>query len=384
MRYGGVPTSVRELCRGLSLAGLQVTLCSTTRGYNRTVDEPADRFLISAGVDVRYFPYAQWPPVEKYLYSPSLASFLEREIRSVQILHLHTLWQHPILAAARISRKAGVPYLISPCGVLDRYGFRIHPLFKRVYGWLVEKRTLMSAACLHFTSERERQQAYLFGTTLPLRIIPRGIRTEEIPPVPAGNFRKLYPEIGDRHILLFLSRLHPKKRLDIVAQAFVLLAKRREDVHLVIAGPDDGVRGQAEAILMRGGVLHRSTIPGLLTGETKWAALRDAAVFLLPSEDENFGVSVLEAMACGTPVLVSDGVALADTIRNTEAGVVLEKDASRWAQTIGELLDDPPRRHRMGQAGRSLAKERFSSTRLVAEMLGLYEEILSGRMAWSG
>ncbi len=371
---------MRELCWGLATAGVEVCVATTLHGYDPSVDRLADEELLLAGATVSYFPVHPWPWLgQRYAYSPGLGAFLRQTLK-IDLVHLHGLWQYPITAAAQHCQKADIPYVVSPCGALDPYGLKRRAIFKGLYGLFVERRTLGGAAAVHFTSEAERRSAYLFGTNRPAFVIPRSIRMDKVPRLPIGTFRTLHPEIGDRRILLFLGRLHAKKRLDIVAESFARVALQRSDIHLVVAGPDDGMGEKVRRLLKRYRLLERATFTGFLSGQNKWAAFHDSDLFLLPSEDENFGRSVLEAMAASVPVLISDQVGLAPAVAQAKAGVVLERNATLWAITIERLLDEPSTRKAMGEAGRQLVLTEFSSNQVSVKMKKMYDSVRETRL----
>lgn len=377
LQYGGVSTSVRELCRALAEIGLEVTLWTTQRGYDPSREMAGDRSLLESGVRLRYFPVHPWGLLgDRYAYSSSLGRNLQQEIPRMDLVHLHGVWQYPTAIAARICRKTKTPYLISPCGALDPSGFQRYKPFKRIYGFWIERRTLAAAVMIHFTSALEKNQAWSFGENRPGVVVPRCIRIEEIPESSSGSVRSRYPSLDQRRILLFLGRLHPIKRLDLLANAFAIVARRLSDVHLLLVGPDDGAGPQVRRILDRARLLDHVTFTGPLAGLDKWAALRDSALLLLPSKHENFGLAALEAMAVGTPVLVSPQVALAEHIERNGAGRVVKPDPSAWAHVMEQLLSDPEALRAMGEAGQRLVATEFNSQRIAQSMKELYLSIL--------
>jgi glycosyltransferase involved in cell wall biosynthesis len=175
--------------------------------------------------------------------------------------------------------------------------------------------------------------------------------------------------------LLFLGRLHPKKGLDILAEAFGALARARDDVHLVIAGPDDGARAATETALTRFGVRDRVTFTGMLRGEEKLDAFHAAEVFALPSRSENFGVAVVEAMACGVPVVVSDQVNIWREVVGAGAGAVVPCEAAALSDAVRAMLDDPARRAETGRRGAQFARDRYDHRRVAAELEAAYESV---------
>jgi len=377
LRHGGVSVSIRELCYGLARLGVGVQVWTTSRAYDPPIDGPTDDRLRSAGVGVRYFPVHPWGWLgQRYAYSPALSAALREGVWEADLVHIHALWLHPTRAAAQTCQQVGRPYIVSPCGALDPYSLRIHWPLKRAYGLWIERRTLAGAAAVHFTSSQEQNQSDMLGTSPATFVVPRCLETDSIPATLPRSFRQQHPSIGESKILLFLGRLHPKKRLDIVARAFILAARRRGDLHLVISGPEDGSGPPVRKLLQEAGMLDRTTFTGLLAGKEKWAAFRESSLFLLPSEDENFGMGALEAMSCGIPVLLSRQVGISAAAEHAGAGIVLEQNPSSWAEAIDQLLKNPQRMQDLGEAGRRLAEGEFSCRQVASAMRQAYLDVL--------
>lgn len=376
---GGVGTSVRTLCANLSRLGLSTEIWLTLNKHAVELDGRSRERLQQAGVQTRFFPLHPWHPLGKrYAYSPALSAALSKEISSFDLVHIHEIWLHPAAAAARACRTAGTPYLLSPCGSLDLFCLRTRWFLKLPYGFLIGRPILRSAAMLHFTSPMEQKLSWTFGVRKSSIVVPRALEQASAPETPTGTFRGRHPQIGRKRILLFVGRLHPNKRLDVVARAFIRIAAQREDVHLVVAGPDEGARKPAERLLAEAGVSDRVTFTGLLDDENKLAAYRDSTLFLLPSEHESFSVAALEALACGVPVLLSDRVALSEWVQRARAGSILPLNTEAWVVEALRLLDNPALLQSLGEAARRLAESEFSGPGVARKMLSVYEEILRG------
>lgn len=378
LRHGGVSVSVRELCRGLAAAGVEVQIWTTDRAREPSIDGPADDQLRADGVEVRYAPVHPWRWLgSRYGYSPVLRAALTAAVLRADLVHLHGLWLYPTTIAAALCRRTGVPYVLSPCGALDPYGLARHRLLKWGYRLAVERRTLAGAALLHVTSACEQEHVERLGLDVPSVTIPRAL-PDAGPRPPLGAFRRAHPAVGTRRLLLFLGRLHPKKGVGWVVQAFIEAARRHPDLHLVLAGPDDGAGAVARRALAAAGLEDRATFPGFLDGPMKSAALQDSALFLLPSEDENFGVTVVEAMAAGLPVLVSPFVGVGDAAARAGAGAVVAHEPAAWAAAVERLLNDPSAAHAMGAAGRRAAAE-FSVAKVATAMRDAYHSVARRR-----
>ena len=377
LENGGVSVSVRELCLGLAESGVEVDLWSMQKREESRSHDVLDQPLRRAGVRVRYFPARGIGPFWNWFgYNPDLDKALSESVPCVGLIHIHGLWLYPALAATRAGRRFQVPYVVSPCGALDAYSLQVRKIRKMLYGFFIERRNLGGAAAIHFTSTHEKESSWTFGLRRPAAVIPRSLDPRRLPKLRPGLFRSLHPEIKNRKILLFLGRLHPKKRLDFAVETFVQVCGRREDVHLVVTGPDEGSASHALRRLKEANLLDRASFSGPLMGDAKWAAFSDASIFLLPSLDENFGMAALEAMAAGIPVLLSAHVAIGETAARHGAGLVPEENPSAWAQAAVSILERPEWAAQMGSAGRRLVEERFSTPATALRMKQLYQAIL--------
>jgi glycosyltransferase involved in cell wall biosynthesis len=186
--------------------------------------------------------------------------------------------------------------------------------------------------------------------------------------------RARYPEIGTRRVVLFLGRLNFKKGLDLLVPAFAEARAADPDLHLVIAGPDDGMRRDIESWAAKGGIGHRVTFTGMLDHQRKLEAFRDSAMFVLPSYSENFGIAVVEAMACGVPVAISDKVNIWREVRDAGAGLVGTTTVASVAEQITRLARDPDAAA-MGARGRRLVEERFSWDRIAEDLEAVYRSL---------
>lgn len=360
--------------------GHSVSIYTTNQDGPSEMDVPTDKPLFKDGVEIRYFP-VQHPRF--WRFSIPLARALRKAIQEVDIVHIHSLYLFHNLVAAHYCRKNNVPYLVRPHGTLDPFLYKRHRLRKSVMEFLSEDRNIKYAAAIHFTTEEEKKLAapYIFQT--PGIVVPLGLELSEYEDMPErGTFKSQYPETKGKKIILFFGRLNFKKGLDILVQAFARVARDRDDVHLVLAGPDnEGYGEKVRGWLHRNGVLNRATFTGMLTGEDKLAVLRDADIFVLPSYTENFGISVVEAMACGLPVVISDKVNIWREVEASGAGRVAPCDADRFAEMMLDLLDNPEEAKRIGEKGKALVKERYQWSSVALAMEDVYRSIIAGEIS---
>jgi glycosyltransferase involved in cell wall biosynthesis len=375
-RTGGPAKAALDMARAVAALGHEVAIYTTDREM-----DAAERLRLATGrldgvelhVFKQQFPTAlatSWP----------LARALELAIPKADIVHLHSLYLFHTWAAARLCRRFGVPYLLRPHGTLDPYLWQRHRARKALIETLFQNRVLRQAAAVHYTAEEEMRLAQPYVQGARGVVVPNGLDLAEYAELPPpGRFRALHPEIGDRRIVLFLSRLNFKKGLDLLIPAFARVARQRPDLHLVIAGPDDGQRDAAGDWVAAEGMAARVTFVGLLDHRAKLAAFTDAAMFVLPSYSENFGLAIVEALACGVPVAISDRVNIWREIAAVGAGVVAPPTVDDVAQQIETLAADPARAAEMGGRGRTLVTERFSWGKIARDLETVYRSLAPSR-----
>lgn len=362
LRYGGPIVSVHGLCKALAGAGHEVHVFTTNVDGPGESPVPLEAPVMLDGVSVRYFPV----PFARRLYrSAALGRALEAEIARFDAVHVHSVFLWPTWAAARAARRAGVPYVLSPRGML------VPELIRRRSRWaktawiaLIERRNIEYAHAVHVTSAREAEDFASFGFRMngKLVIVPNGVELPAAPPAsPAAG--------GGQRFILFLGRISWKKGLDRLIAAM----ENVRDVRLVIAGSDDeGYAAEVSRMAARAGIQRRVEMIGPVSGDGKWQLFRDALCFVLPSYSENFGNAALEAMAAGCPVVVTPEVGIAEVVERSGAGVVSDGDPAALAETLNALLADEAGRARMSRAGPRAAAEEFAWPAVASEMTALY------------
>jgi glycosyltransferase involved in cell wall biosynthesis len=291
---------------------------------------------------------------------------------SCRMLHIHGVWDPIVRAAGRSARSCAVPYCIVLHGMLDPWSLTQKRLKKKLALALAYRRTLNGAAFLHTLNDDEQRLIGPLRLRAPCEVIPNGIFEEEIAdPPPRGTFRGRYPALAQAPYVLFLSRLHYKKGLDYLADAFAIVAARHAQAHLVVAGPDGGERGPFEVRIRSAGLVDRVHVVGPLYGRDKLAALVDAACFCLPSRQEGFSMAITEAMALRLPVVISEACHFPE-VAEAGAGDIIDLQPARIAEALLRQLADPALRARMGEAGRGLVLSRFTWPAIARRTIDAY------------
>jgi glycosyltransferase involved in cell wall biosynthesis len=358
-RYGGPIYTVHGLCKALVARGHEVSVATTNVDGDDDSDVPLGTPVDLDGVKVHYYP----SPLRRLYWSPSLHKALKSLVPRHDVVHLHSVFLDPTRAAARAAHRAGVPYVITPRGMLVRELIRQKsPVAKTAWLRLFERRNFEQAAAIHFTSQREWDDAKEIELPLPSPfVVPNAIDIQPLQTLPR-----------DENTILFLGRITWKKGIDILIESLTHVERAR----LLVAGNDEEKYApRLRELAERLGVADRVEFRGAVAGEAKETLLASAALFALPSLSENFANVVLEAMAAATPVIVTPQVGLADDVRRAHAGVVVERDPRQLAAAIEELLRDPERRAEMGGRGRRLVEERFTWPRVAEEMEAHYARL---------
>lgn len=382
--YGGIARLSATLAAGLASRGHRVTVCTTDvcdRRTRLTGSPPADRWHAwpperrDDGVTRRVFPNVSNRLAYRWqAFAPlGLTQYMRRHARDFDVAHLHACRNLPGVIAARHLQDAGVPYVLAPNGTAPRLERRV--LIKRLFDAVYGDRVLQRASRLVAVSRAEEAQLVAIGAAARVSRIPNPIDLREFDtPVVRGRFRREYDLRGP--LVVFLGKITPRKRLDLLVRAFARLA--RSDVSLAIAGNDMGGLDAALADARALGVVDRIRTVGLLTGRFRLEALADADVAVYPSEHEIFGLVPLEALLCGTPVVVSDDSGCGEVVRFTGGGrVVPTGDETALADAMARVLDDPVDWRRQADAAAMAIRTHYNGDTVCAQWEDLYGELVA-------
>jgi glycosyltransferase involved in cell wall biosynthesis len=269
--------------------------------------------------------------------------------------------------------------------MLDPWSLRHHRLRKQLYMTWRLRAMIEGAAAIHFTTGPECERCAGLRLPTPIIIEPIGVNfgRTEVCPTP-GAFRGNQPRLGERPYVLFLGRVCAKKGLDLLVPAFARCT--RGPAMLVIAGPDSGgYRAHVERAVRRFGLEDNVLFTGMLSGQQRLAALAEAALFVLPSRQENFALAVAEAMGAGLPVIVSDQVNICADVDRAGAGAVVQLDVGAWAAELSRWLADGPLRTRAGARAAAFAREYYDIERIAAGWADHYDHLVKvSRPGWRG
>ena len=365
---------MRLIGEALRSKGIEVETATTDDdGSGQRKVRPGGTPIEEDGAIRRYFPRRS----EFYKASPAFARWIGRHVRDYDVVHIHALFSFTSVVAARAARRAGVPYVLRPLGTLSRYGVtRRRPWLKRLSLKLLEGPLLRHAAAVHFTAEAERAEAEELGIPMRSVVIPLAVAAG--PVAEPGLFVARFPQLQGKRIVLFLSRLDPKKNVEGLLRAFRLIGESLPDTRLVIAG--DGEPGYAAGLKRLAnelGLADRVVWTGFIDGELKVSAYATAQVFVLPSFSENFGIAAAEALMAGLPCVLGEGVAIAAEVAAAGAGLIVEPNPENIARGIITVLSDNALRAAMGGRAAAFSREKYSVEAMGLGLLRLYEGILN-------
>jgi glycosyltransferase involved in cell wall biosynthesis len=306
-----------------------------------------------------------------------MRQMLNLNIASFDIVHLHSVFLWPTSAAAHAARKAQVPYVLSPRGMLVGDLIRRKSMLAKC-AWiaLFERRNIEKAAAVHLTSEIEATELRALGfRCVRWAVVPNGVEFT-YKNLQNGSAGPAFVSGVRRPFVLFLGRLSWKKGLDRLIPAM----EQVTNADLVIAGNDEEkYRPKLETLARQCGVFDRVRFIGPVHGEKKWELLSSAEILALPSYSENFGNVVLEAMAAGCAVIVTPEVGVARIVHDTGSGIVAPGDPKKFGLEMKQMLDDRRLRRSMGDAGRRAVKAKYTWNVISTQMLEIYKDIAANR-----
>jgi glycosyltransferase involved in cell wall biosynthesis len=359
--YGGPSYSVPRLCEALAASGAETTLLSVARERNGQCDAGCRGYR-----DRRFaWDYARIPLLRGLRSSQDLSVALRDPVLAADVIHNHGLWLMPNISAGRAAARGRTPLVVSPRGMLSPAALSFSRAKKRAFWALLQGPAIRAAACIHVTSEQEYEEIRGCGLANPVAIIPNGIDVSELTTRPAAK-------PAAERVVLSLGRIHPKKGLSRLVHAWSTVEARYLDWQLKIvgsaeAGYDDELRALATTL-----GLTRVSIEDPVYGDAKAAAYRDAELFVLPTLNENFGLTVAEALAAGTPVISTKGAPWMG-LESEGCGWWIDHGIDPLAAALSQAMALPREALKtMGDNGREWMMRDFSWDRVARDMLGVY------------
>jgi glycosyltransferase involved in cell wall biosynthesis len=366
--YGGIAASVPRLAKATEAASLHACPISGFCDGEELDHVPGDQ-----RGEMRIFS----PNRVRWIVDTSLRRSLKHTVRAATGLHIHGVWETHCMIAAGVARGCKRPYIISAHGMLERWALQHRRLKKALYAALVEIRTMQRAACLRALSLDEVDDYRRLGLANPIAIIPNG--TDAQPGARPDLFWDAYPQLTGKRIILFLGRIHQKKGLQPLLEAWARISSKADDVQLVIAGPDsENLRASLERVTDELKLRSSVTFAGMLTGELKWSTLAAASLFVLPSYSEGFSIAILEALAMGIPVIVTKACHIPEVAIHG-CGWVIPSAVAPLEQALADFLSlSREEADLMGKHGQDLVRTQFHSSVVGTQMAQVYDWLQGG------
>jgi glycosyltransferase involved in cell wall biosynthesis len=385
LEFGGPPVKVRALSEGLARKGHQVTVLTADWGLEKRAAvegkknvaerSPFGWRLRENNIESIYLP--TWLRYRQVTWNPAINRYCRARLSNFDIVHIFGLYDLLGPAVAAACRKRAIPYVVEPIGMFVPIVRNLW--LKRMYHSVWGRRLLQGANAVVATSEQEIEELAAGGICRAKVVMRRnGVEAPETWPEP-GAFRRKLEISDDMKLVLFLGRLSVKKSPELLLRAFAEARKRLEgrSLRLVFAGPDEsGMKAQLEQAAAQLDAGPDVQFAGPVFGRDKWAAYRDADVFVLPSQNENFGNTVAEAVAAGTPVIVTEQCGIAPLVAN-EAGIVVRREVRDLAEALAHVLKDEQLRGHL-QAGCVKVRLNLGWDGPIREMESLYAGYVSG------
>jgi glycosyltransferase involved in cell wall biosynthesis len=376
--YGGPPRNVFGLCQELVKRGHEVTVY-TTDAFDEGHRIKEKQEVVDGIVIKRFRNISNYVAFHHRIFlTPGMIPAIKNNIKKFDIVHLNDFRTLQNLLVHYYAQQKGIPYVLQARGSLVNVitKQRLKQLFDIVAGYklLREASRLIALALLEVEYYKK-----MGASEKKIDIVPNGIDLAQYENLPKrGSFKQKHGLSEKNQVILFLGRVHQRKGIDLLISAFAGLTKEFNNARLVIAGPDDGYLPTLKSLTRQLGLDDRVLFVGGLYGEDKLAAYVDADVYALTSSNEVFGVTILEAMSCGIPVVVSDDCGIADIIKN-KAGLVSPYQKEPLTQALRTLLTDEKLRQRFSRNGKALVRERFSWTNIAEQMEQVYQKVLVKR-----
>jgi glycosyltransferase involved in cell wall biosynthesis len=384
--YGGIPRVVASITAQQVAQGHEVTVCATdvvSADARMPRPETARRFAPwpeqrePSGVRLRIFPnVSNHVAYHLQMFTPiGLASFLRRHARAFDVAHLYACHNFPVAIAGRILTEERVPYVLAPHGTAPLIERRQQA--KWIFDHLFARRLIDDARLLLAVSDAEKAQLVRLGVAdARIAVVPNPVAVADVPaPATRGDFRRRLGLDWDE-LVVFLGKLTPRKGVDVLLQAFARL--QRKSAGLIIAGNDMGTGGELRRLAQRLSLQDRVRFTGLVRGGDRYRLLGDADVLAYPSRDEAFGLVPLEALSCGTPVIVGDDSGCAEVVTRTGGGKLVRfGDSKMLATAMSDILESPLHWRGEARAAGDRVRSSYSAASLCNALDGVYAHALA-------
>ncbi|CAN5601649.1 glycosyltransferase [soil metagenome] len=373
----GGPTPITlNMVEALRKQGVDATILSTDDDDNGRLDVEINKWTTYEGLPV-YFLSRFLFPIKDFIYCPGMKQWLANHLKEYDLIHTHYLFSYAPNVAARMAKKAGIPYIMTPYGMLAPWAIS-HQHHKKLFFNFHQKKLLKNAQGIHCSTITEIKNVQDYGVHENLFINPYIVKSNALIPDAKIELRKLYSITDSEVIILYLARLHQMKQPELLIQAIHRLKKEGLSVHLLMAGNgtdsyENYLKEKATSLKDQGAF----TFAGFVSGRQKEILYQGSDIYVLPSHSENFGMTVCEASVSQTPVIITPGVQIADEMEKSGSGLIAENTVESIIQKIRMLINDSHLRKTMGENGRKWVLDAYNPEKVAGDLKQEYQRIIN-------
>lgn len=378
---GGPSQVALNLVKALNDLGEEAEILTTNYGMDAGItmgDRQQYIFdkTLGLSVPVWFLPYDP-PNLKEFIFSRAATVWMWQNLANYDILDHHYLFSYLPTCAAAIARFKHIPYTVRTMGQLTPWALSQGKAKKQLYTTLFERKNLQKAASIHCTANGEADDVKAFGITTPTITLPLGVNIPDKILDAKQRLRQQYNVDAEIPIILFLSRLHYKKRPDLLLRSLADLKSINQPFYAIFAGTGEPEYIDELTKLTQDLNLNDQVIfPGLITGDDKECLLQGADIFALPSYSENFGIAVAEALVVGLPVVITRGIQISPDIEAAGGGKIIEDTQESLTTTLLELLRNPEQRLAIGEKGKTFAQKTYSWSVIAQQLATEYRSLV--------
>jgi glycosyltransferase involved in cell wall biosynthesis len=374
--FGGPPKVAFDVCKELAKRGHYVEVYTTNAYDQKRNFKPLDKQIVIRNIKVTYF--SNFPKIKNLYVAPEMIVKLWKILEDFDIVHVHFGRQLYDAFFGLGGKKICTPYVLQAHGALPHIGRmrRTKIVYDKLFGW----RTIRNASKVIALNCVEAEQYKAIGVPEEkIAIIPNGIDFSEYADLPPkGSFKRKFNIPEDRKIILYLGRIHKIKGIDVLVKAYAHLKNEMNvnDAVLVVAGPDDGFLNEVKSLTYNLGIADSVLFTGPLYGRDKLEAFVDSEIYVLPSRYETFPMTILEAYACGKPIIASKIDGLKDLVIDGETGLLFEpENVKQLVEKMIYLLNNDEKAMEIARKARILVKEKYTIDKVIDVLEKLYIEV---------
>lgn len=372
--YGGPTKVVLELTESIGKLGISIDIVATDANGSTILDVPLKQWISKDHYRMQFFPYLD---LLDYKFSWHMTKWLFKNVHKYDIIHTNAIFSYPVIAAHWACQFHKVPYIATPHGMMEAWSLSYKAWKKNFYFKFLERPALEKANAIQTMASTEAENINSLGLKTPSVIVPNGIYYEDFASLPNPEiFHQQFPQTRNKTLIIFLGRIDPKKGLDLLAPAFATVYHKFDNLHLILAGPDNiGFLPTAKEYFIKAGCINGVTFTGMLTGEMKYAALAAASIYVAPSYSEGFSMSILEGMATGLPCVITTGCNFPEAAM-ANAAMIVDIDSASIADALIQILENSQEAKEMGDRARQFILKNYTWDKVALQMISVYKTII--------